>query len=56
MVKELEANVVDDYAQAEGTTGVTLNTGPTRLLKSNGRLLALLDGPYPQNPSSETLK
>ena len=32
------------------------NTGLTRLLKSHSRLLTMLDGPYPQNPSSEILK
>jgi Ferric reductase like transmembrane component len=58
--KVLEASVVRDAAGAVGTTGVTLiikkNTGLTRLLKSHGRLLTLLDGPYPQNSSSEILK
>ena len=57
---ELETRVVHDVDEIVGTTGVTLiikkNTGLTRLLKSHSRLLTLLDGPYPQNPSSEILK
>lgn len=58
--KGLEASAPHDAGEEVGTTGVTLiikkNLGLTRLLKSHGRLLTLLDGPYPQNPSSEILK
>ncbi len=54
-----EANEVHNTAPAEGTTGVTMivrkDTGWTRYLKSHDRLLTLLDGPYPLNPSSEIL-
>ena len=56
----LETSVVHDVDETGGTRGVTLiikkNTGLTRLLKTHSRLLTLLDGPYPQNPSSEILK
>ncbi|KAF3935622.1 hypothetical protein ABW19_dt0204976 [Dactylella cylindrospora] len=42
-----------------GTAGVTFivkkNTGLTKLLRQNGSLLTLLDGPYPQTPSSEIM-
>ena len=44
----------------ETTTGLTLiikkGTGLTRLLQSHGRLMALVDGPYPQKPCGEVLK
>ena len=57
--KVSEANEVQDSAAMESTTGVTMivrrTAGWTRLLKSHGRLLTLLDGPYPLNPSSEIL-
>ena len=43
-----------------GTAGVTLivkkNKGLTSLLRSHNRMPTLLDGPYPQHPSSEVLK
>jgi hypothetical protein len=48
-----------DGGEAVSTTGVTLiikkSSGLTRLLGSHGRLLTLLDGPYPQNQCSEIL-
>ena len=51
-----DANTVHN---PEGTTGVTMivrkTAGWTRLLKSHARLLTLLDGPYPLNPSSDIL-
>lgn len=57
--KVSEANEVHNTTATEGTTGVTMivrkTAGWTRLLKSHGRLLTLLDGPYPLNPSSEIL-
>ncbi|KAI9722283.1 MAG: hypothetical protein M1812_001755 [Candelaria pacifica] len=56
----IEASVESDAADAVSSTGITLiikkNSGLTRLLKSHGRLLTLLDGPYPQHPSSDILK
>ena len=53
------ANMVHDTAATQDTTGVTMiirkTAGWTKLLKSHDRLLTLLDGPYPLNPSSEIL-
>ncbi|TVY42513.1 Ferric/cupric reductase transmembrane component 1 [Lachnellula cervina] len=58
--KALQAVIVHDAAAAVGTAGVSLiikkNAGLTRLLKSNNRLLTLLDGPYAQSHGSEILK
>jgi predicted ferric reductase len=56
----VQATVVQDASGAVGTSGVTLiikkNAGLTRLLKSNSRLLTLLDGLYPQSNGSGILK
>jgi predicted ferric reductase len=44
----------------QSTSGITLivkkNSGLTRLLGNNSDLLTLIDGPYPQHPSSEILE
>ena len=54
-----EANEVHNTTATAGTPGVRMivrkTAGWSRLLKSHGRLLTLLDGPYPLNPSSEIL-
>ncbi|KAF2841328.1 hypothetical protein M501DRAFT_989858 [Patellaria atrata CBS 101060] len=51
-----QAVVRANSTETQGTAGVTFvvkkNTGLTRLLKSHARLLTLLDGPYPHNPST----
>ncbi|KAI9759018.1 MAG: hypothetical protein M1835_000480 [Candelina submexicana] len=58
--KVLEASMEHDATGSVGTTGVTLiikkSSGLTKLLKSHGRLLTMLDGPYPQHPSSDILR
>ncbi|KAK3064204.1 hypothetical protein LTS18_009225 [Coniosporium uncinatum] len=57
--KASEAIIVRDAAGEVGTAGVTLivkkSTGLTKLLKSHGRLLTLLEGPYLHNPSDEVM-
>ncbi|KAK6536624.1 hypothetical protein TWF281_000851 [Arthrobotrys megalospora] len=50
----------NDDSGVLGTTGITLfikkSTGITKYLKQNARLLTLIDGPYPQTPSSDIME
>jgi NAD(P)H-flavin reductase len=54
------ARVSHDPVTTFDNSGVTLiikkNSGLTRLLKKDSRMLTLLDGPYPQSPSSDILE